>query len=192
MPKNKIFQDKFQDTDWIRTYTGKKVYPLNPEIESINIYDIAHALSLICRYIGHVSEHYSVAQHSCIISNYFKDNSIFAKWGLLHDAPEAYICDIPRPIKPHFPGYAEIETCHEKLIAKKFNLPYPIPSKVKEIDTRILKTEIQTRFNDHPKKHLEMHIDIQGIERLDVDIPVISPKKAEEQFLQKYIELFGV
>lgn len=188
MPKNKIFQNAdWIEGTWIRTYTGKKVYPLNPEIETININDIAHALSLICRYVGHVSDHYSVAQHSYIISKYLNYDIILAKWGLLHDAPEAYICDIPRPIKPHFPGYAEIETRHEKLIAQKFNLPYPIPSKVKEIDMRILKTELQTRFDYHPK----MHIDIQNLVTLDVDIPVISPKEAEILFLQRYTELFG-
>lgn len=188
MPKNKIFQnDDWIDGTWIRTYTGKKVYPLNPKINQISIIDIAHSLSLICRYVGHVSDHYSVSQHSCIISNYLKYDIILSKWGLLHDAPEAYICDIPRPIKPHFPGYAEIETRHEKLIAQKFDLPYPIPPKVKEIDMRILKTELQTRFVHHPK----LHIDIQNLKKLDVDIPVISPKKAEAQFLQRYIELFG-
>lgn len=173
---------------WIRTYSGAIFYPLQPEIDSINIIDIAHSLSLICRYLGHIEDHYSVVQHSWIVSNYFKDDIILAKWGLLHDAPEAYICDIPRPIKPQLIGYTELEEQYEKLIAEKFDLPYPIPSEVKEIDTRILKTEMLSRMTYKNPKF--QHTEIKKIEGLKVNIPVISPKEAELQFLRKYIELW--
>lgn len=177
-----------QSKSWIQTYSGKVFYPLTPHIKSIDIIDIAHSLSLICRYVGHIKHFYSVAQHSVIIANHFKDDPILAKWGLLHDGPEAYIVDIPRPIKKKLVGYCAIEDRYNKMFATKFDLPYPIPEEVKEIDTRILMTERQTRMIYKPIIIEEF----KKIKPLTVDIPVMMPREAELQFLQKYIELFGV
>ena len=84
----------------ILTYTGRWFYPLEPRVEDVDIRDIAHALSLICRFTGHVIYPYSVAQHSVAVARLCpKDIAIF---GLLHDSAEAYITDVAHPIKSTF------------------------------------------------------------------------------------------
>ena len=83
---------------WIETYTGKKVYPLEPDEKTLCVEDIAHALALTCRFGGHCSEFYSVAQHSCLVSDLCPGELKLA--GLMHDAAEAYLGDVVSPIKP--------------------------------------------------------------------------------------------
>lgn len=127
--------------DWIETYTGAKFYPLDPRPGDININDIAHALSNICRFTGHVSEFYSVAQHSVMVSNLV--SSQYAKWGLMHDASEAYICDVARPLKLSEPmkPYRQIEKRIMMVVAEKFGLCPAEPSIVKEADNVAIRTE---------------------------------------------------
>ena len=84
---------------WIQVYSGKSFSPLSPTIEDIEIEDIAHALSLQCRYAGHCLYHYSIAQHSVLVSRYVSQENKL--WGLLLDASEAYPMDVPMPIKQH-------------------------------------------------------------------------------------------
>ena len=79
------------------TYTGKEFYPLDPNPADIDIKDIAHALSNCCRFAGHIKSFYSVAQHSVIVSELCEPENALA--GLLHDASEAYLSDIARPVK---------------------------------------------------------------------------------------------
>lgn len=100
----------------IRTYTGILFDPFHPKIEDINIYDIAHALSNECRYAGHCSKFYSVAEHSVIISKLCSEEN--ALTGLLHDGSEAYVKDLPRPIKHHpkFKFYRDFSNKIQKLI----------------------------------------------------------------------------
>ena len=83
--------------DWIQTFTGRAFYVLDPRPEDVDIEDIAHALSMQCRFAGHCREFYSVAQHSVTASWLVPPED--ALWGLLHDAAEAYVVDLPRPIK---------------------------------------------------------------------------------------------
>src|SRR5579885_2784587 len=83
--------------DWIQTYCGVAFYPLDPRPEEILIEDIAHALSMLCRFTGHVKRFYSVAQHCVYVSHRCDPKD--ALWGLLHDAAEAYLNDISRPVK---------------------------------------------------------------------------------------------
>jgi 5'-deoxynucleotidase YfbR-like HD superfamily hydrolase len=107
------------DTCWIQTYSGIKMHPLSPTEEEISIEDIAHALSNLCRFTGHCNKFYSVAQHSVLVSVYSPRD--YAMWGLLHDASEAYLNDIARPIKisDEYNTYRKIEENLMKVIAKK-------------------------------------------------------------------------
>lgn len=85
---------------WIATYGGRHFHPLDPRPEDIDLVDIAHALGNLCRFTGHTREFYSVAQHSVLVSQSLSGESLDVQlWGLLHDAAEAYIGDISKPLK---------------------------------------------------------------------------------------------
>ncbi|MDE1867451.1 MAG: hypothetical protein KGI08_07060 [Thaumarchaeota archaeon] len=111
---------------YIETYTGEKFYFLNPTPDMIHIEDIAHALANQCRFTGHSSKFYSVAEHSIYVSK-LCGNSIA---GLLHDASEAYLTDVASPVKPFLHNYKTLEDKLMKAIATKFNFPYPFVEEV--------------------------------------------------------------
>jgi hypothetical protein len=102
---------------------------------------------MICRYSGHCKFFYSVAQHSLGVRQILKDFGYDAQiqlYGLLHDASEAYICDIPRDVKMNMPEYKRIERNLQNAIWKAFNLPIPsdeVYSVIKEADNMMLKCE---------------------------------------------------
>jgi len=127
--------------NWIHTFTGKKFHPLDPDPSMIDIEDIAHALSNLCRYGGHVRRFYSVAQHSCLVGGAVPER--FRAWGLLHDATEAYLVDMPRPIKNEMPQYKLAETRLSHAICLRFGLDPVEPKAVKDVDTRILRNEAE-------------------------------------------------
>lgn len=126
---------------WIQTYSGKKINPLAPKADDICFDDIAHALSNICRFNGHCNRFYSVAQHSVYVSVHASPEN--ALWGLLHDASEAYICDLVRPVKNcnQMDGYSLIEDTLMFHIAKTFDLCWPMPEEIKELDRKFLFAE---------------------------------------------------
>ena len=109
--------------DWMQTYTGRQFWPLDPRPEEVVIEDIARALSMQCRFAGHCAKFYSVADHSVRVSMLADENSTLALAGLLHDAAEAYVVDVPRPLKRFLPGYKEIEREVARAIEKRFGLP---------------------------------------------------------------------
>lgn len=125
--------------DCIRTFSGLYMNVMEPTEEMICIEDIAHALSHQCRFAGHLSEFYSVAQHSWMCAQVAEEPDKLA--GLLHDASEAYLLDIPSPIKKHLSNYKEIEDRLMRLIAKKFGFEYPLSDHIKRIDAMLLEQE---------------------------------------------------
>jgi hypothetical protein len=129
----------FKNGCWIETYTGQFVNPLKLQPDDIDIKDIAHALSLMCRFNGHCSKFYSVAEHSIRVSGILKgiDNQLT---GLLHDATEAYMADIARPVKWALPQVREIEGIISRAITEKFDLKGDWRS-VKNADNILLATE---------------------------------------------------
>lgn len=111
--------------DFIVTISKKRFSPLQAEPGDIEIADIAHALSLLCRANGYVRHFYSVAQHSLNCAAEAKARGLSADIQmacLLHDASEAYISDITRPVKRSLPAYVEIEEALQRLIFEKYNL----------------------------------------------------------------------
>lgn len=112
-------------SDFIRTFLKIKFYPLKPVPEDIVIEDIAHALSLMTRANGHFAHFYSVGQHSVNCYKEAKQRGYSAKVQLaclLHDASEAYLSDITRPVKLHLAQYREIEENLQNTIYNKFGL----------------------------------------------------------------------
>lgn len=125
--------------DHIRTFSGKYVNIFEPKPEMFCIEDIAHALSNQCRFGGHLPEFYSVAQHSYHCAEFATPPNKLA--ALMHDASEAYLLDIPRPIKGKLQNYQEVEHNLMLEISKVFGFDYPMPDEVKEIDNDILQLE---------------------------------------------------
>jgi len=136
---------------YIVTYTGEIFYALDPRPEEIHLDDIAWALAHQCRFSGHTSEFYSVAQHSCYVHDISIGDSDKA-WGLFHDASEAYLVDIPRPIKRSTGSfgeiYMEVEAELMKVIAKRFDLTGDMPESVKTADVLLLVTEQRDLMKD--------------------------------------------
>ena len=125
------------DDHWITTYTGKKFHYLDPQPEEIDIVDIAHHLSHLCRFTGACKGFYSVADHSIHVAELLPLELRLA--GLLHDAAEAYINDISRPVK-YSHKLQETEAIIESAIAKKFGVDFSDP-KIKEADNIMIATE---------------------------------------------------
>lgn len=147
----------WKQNDWIQTHTGKRIFPLRLQPEDIDIRDIAHALSLQCRYAGHIPEHYSVAQHCLFCYDWaqIRPGSLWTNAQfdtlllaiLLHDASEAYLTDIPRPLKVQdiFSGYRDLESHVQRMIFDRFGLneSWYYSSTIKAIDNEILVWESQ-------------------------------------------------
>jgi hypothetical protein len=125
--------------DWFLTATGRQVFVTDPQPEDIVVADIAQALSRICRFGGHVRNFYSVAQHSVWVSERLPERLM--RKGLLHDAPEAYLGDVVRPLKRELPDYVRLEALWWKAICERFQLPEEGDAEVKAVDLRALMTE---------------------------------------------------
>ena len=164
----------------IVTFSGRVIDPLAPDPEQIVIEDIAHALSNLCRFTGHTRVFYSVAQHCVHCSSLVPDD--LALTALLHDASEAYLADIARPVKldPDFgPFYRTAEVRLERVIGKRFGLVYPFPPEMHRVDNLMLRTEQRDLMPDLLR---------EPVTELLPPLPLIawSPSQAESQFLQRY------
>lgn len=138
MDKSMEYSDKLKNC-WVETYTSNKVYPFNPKPEQIQIEDIAHALSMICRYTGHCKRFYSVAEHSIHVAGIVPIE--YKLPALLHDASEAYLGDISRPVKAGMPYYKDLEKQITEVIYKAFKIAPFDDSLVKKADNILLGTE---------------------------------------------------
>lgn len=128
---------------WLPTYSGLRFDPISPDPSQISIIDIAHALSNQCRYAGHTKRFYSVAEHSVRLTRACSPAN--KPYALLHDASEAYIIDMPRPIKrlPELKSiYMELEDRAMQAILTKFGLQPELPEEVLKLDNLILLTEL--------------------------------------------------
>ena len=181
------------EEQWIQTFTGKKFYPFNPKAKDVCIEDIAHSLSLICRFNGHCREFYSVAQHSVNVSYIIEANKGFvnylhdpAQFGLLHDAAEAYLGDVVAPIKSK--NDVDNEDLVRRVIWTKFGLVggfVDIDEMVKDADKMALAMEKVVLM-----KYYLKWPGVCDIDPTTVDITPQSPKEAEESFLKRFDELF--
>jgi hypothetical protein len=174
---------------YFRSYSGKHVHPLSPVPEEIDIGDIAHALANICRFLGHTEGFYSVAQHCVLVSQLVPPAD--ALWGLLHDAAEAYLCDLPRPVKrePQMLMYREAEDRLLACVAVRFGLVPEMPESVGQADRVLLATEFRdvTTVSD-----LDWIAAECGVEPLDHRMYIIDPwssSTAEDNFLRRFREL---
>lgn len=124
---------------WIETVSGVQFTFLDPKPEQIVINDIAHALSMTCRYSGHVKQFYSVAEHCYHVSYFVPPEQALS--ALMHDASEAYITDIASPVKQYLTNYKEMEDVIMRAIANKFKFTWPMTDEVKYADLLLLSNE---------------------------------------------------
>jgi uncharacterized protein len=174
---------------WIETYTGHPIDPLNPEPKRIYHHDIAHALSNQCRFSGHTQHFYSVAQHSVLVA------ALVKRWGadqrvqilaLYHDASEAYLQDMPTPIKRQMPIYREAEAKLQKVIEDTLFPEFSGDGRwrrdaeelIKKADLILLATEARDLMND-PKDWKVL----EGVVPLKTQISPLSPPQAKEAFI---------
>jgi len=152
--------------DWIQTFTGKRVYPFDMTLSDIDIFDIAHALSNLCRFTGHTNRFYSVAQHSVIMSDicYHTYGKECAKVALLHDASEAYFGDMSRPIKRSLNDDNVILTANDvlqEMIYSKFGIytsSHTWENPVRKTDNILLYTEGRDLMGGTDGWHDALHI----------------------------------
>lgn len=175
----------------ILTATGRYFDFLNPDPASIEIEDIATALSRICRFTGHTREFYSVAQHSVYVSYFVPQDHALA--GLLHDAAEAYIGDCSTPLKRMLPDYKAIEHRVERAICARFGLVYPLDQCVKAADLRMLLTErrdlMPQPLPDNVQTDVIAWADFGGIPPLATRIRGLHSDDARQVFLDRFHEL---
>lgn len=182
---------------YIVVNSGKKFYPFNPSPEMIEIEDVAHALARTCRFNGHTDDHYSVAQHSLIMvelaDRHFDGGASpdFYLKTLLHDAGEAYISDIPAPIKH------SIDEVHTKMSAledhllrvmfEKYDLSVDplLPPEIHDLDMELLKLEKRQVMKDKEGSW--------GLEDVthheDIEIDPSPAMQSKRRFLEKFREI---
>lgn len=172
----------------ILTYSGSKFDFIEPHNNEFRIEDIAHALSHVCRFAGHTREFYSVAQHSVLASRIVTDGPQAQMAALMHDASEAYIGDITRPLKQLLPEYKVIEKRIEIALFNHFGIAYPLPESVKHADMVMLATEKRDLM---PPADDEWKL-ITGVQPMTEVINPWHPEKAAREFLMRFEALGGV
>lgn len=151
----------------------------------IEIDEIAHALSHLCRFCGHTQQLYTVAQHSVEVSWIVPAHDALA--GLMHDAAEAFVGDMPAPLKRLLPDYARIERQVEEAVARRFDLPLTLPESVKHADLVLLATEMRDLMPAHEGPFAwQSRGDVQPLGKRLV---AWSPLMAKVAFLNRYEEL---
>lgn len=175
---------------WFTTYSGNKFFPLDARPEEVKIEDIAHALSLICRYGGHARQFYSVSQHSRhvaeLLAKTHGDDTLTLQ-GLIHDATEAYLGDMVRPLKLSMPEYCSIEERLDAVIHEALEVPYPCfedRAIIKWADNTLLMTERRELVNH---SNFEWNIKEKPLDDLKI-IPE-SPAGAKSNFTELWNQL---
>jgi len=173
------------NTNWIQSFTGKQFWPLDPKPQDVDILDIAHGLSMVCRFNGQCARFYSVAEHSVLVARALPGSLKLA--GLLHDASEAYISDVAKPIKSGLVGYDVIERELQAAVYDRFSIDGSYCAEaVKVIDSRILIDEQIAVMGPAP-----VDWKLKG-EPLGVDIECWSPAVVEIEFLNMFNLLYNV
>lgn len=175
---------------WLQTYTGGRVSVMNPQPDQINIYDIGVALSKQCRFNGHCSKFYSVAEH-CVRGSWLAEDwygKEVAKEFFLHDATEAYMGDMIRPVKRMIPQFEQMEQVFWKAISSKFGVPYIHSEEVHYLDN-VMVTWEKRDLLPHAEEWPNLpDISNLGLARLD---PHTDTNQIEEIFLTQFTRLFG-
>ncbi len=173
--------------EWQQTRSGRKVYPLAFTDEMLDWGDVGHALGNICRYTGHTSGFYSVAEHCCHVSDLLVDELKLA--GLVHDAAEAYITDLPAPIK-HLEllmPYVAAELRIEKVMADRLGLQFPWRPEVKTADMVVYAAEVRELMQP---KHPDWVVPADWLLSISARIGCWSPERASKEWKWRFNQLY--
>lgn len=200
----------------IKTFTGLFFDPLNPDPALITIEDIAHALARQTRFSGHVRGSWSVANHSLLVSRMVCDTAYGfpgeTLWALLHDATEAYLIDLPTPLKSteDMTAFREIEYHLHEAIADRFRLQWPMPDCVRSWDAAALWAESTVFANGYRDWNYQPITTIQRMRVIEAKEAILggagqslvnrtlgplglySPGSVERMFLREFRRLIGV
>ena len=174
---------------YLQTVSGRWVNPFDPDPAQLDAGDIARALANQCRFGGHSRVFYSVAQHSVIVSRVVEERGGGAEdafAALMHDATEAYLGDMPHPLKHRSPLGAAFKAAEEGLeqaIRARFAIKAHVPE-IKKVDRALLATE-RRAFSAEAWHWPEL----EGVEPLDIDLVAWSPDEAADEFARRYAEL---
>lgn len=178
--------------DYIQVFTRGKFWPLEPHRGAIDLHDIAHSLSLLCRYAGHIDRFYSVAQHSIMVSLLVPAKD--ALWGLMHDASEAYLLDIPAPLKKMdaLRPYREAEAKLMRAIALTFHMESEQPESIHEADLKARRVEAEELMSPPVDNWTSNLPEYSANDRiLFKRIANMGMYQAEKAFLARYEEITG-
>jgi hypothetical protein len=180
---------------WTNTWSGKRFTVFAPKVEDIVIEDIGQGLSHLCRFAGQCSKFYSVAEHSGLVTDAVArmgGSLIEQRWALLHDATEAYLVDVPRPVKVHplMTFYRTTEGLLAEAIATRFDLPLKMPPIVKWADLQLLAYEADYLV---PRKPADWALPEKEIMLAEVAKPqCLSPVNAKMDFYLRFTKLFNL
>ncbi len=165
----------------MQTFSSVQFWPIDPRVQEVRLLDIAHSLSNQCRFAGHVNSFYSVAEHSVRVS--YACAAKDALWGLLHDATEAYLVDVPTPVKSQLSEYLRYERALQDVICQRFGLGLTMPPSVHHADRVLLATEARDIMGPRPAAWFEMPDPLR-----EVIVPW-SPREAKERFCKRFYQL---
>lgn len=168
--------------NWILTHTGKRLDLFEPDADMIDPRDIAHSLAHLCRFNGYTREFYSVAQHSCLVADLVPTEHKLA--ALLHDATEAYLGDMTRPLKEWMPYYRGFEDVIWGRVCERFGLEIDLPASVLQADLIALATERRDMMPPDPA----IWDCLVGIEPAPERIRPWSPTEARLTYHQRLMD----
>lgn len=171
---------------YITTFKGRKFYPFDPRFDDIDIDDICHALAQQCRFSGHTKEFYSVANHSVNVARFLETHNNSNECilsGLLHDASEAYLVDVPSPLKKleQFYAYRSLERTVQNAITAKFGILEAHIS-VKRADEILLATEARDLMGNPDWCH--------NMPKLEMRIIPRNQKRVENEFMEIFTKYY--
>lgn len=172
---------------WIQTYTGIKFDYLNPTVDMIELEDIAHALSLQCRYAGHCRYFYSIAEHCVLVSHLVPQQFRFA--ALMYDAAEAYMTDIPSPLKQLMPTFSIKEKRIHDVICQAFGIEiskFDYMTYIKPADLQAIRYETDALV---PAPHVDNWVDDLPKKTIHYELQMFSPSTAKALFIKTFYEL---
>lgn len=179
--------------DWMQLRSGGRFWPLDPRPEDVRIEDIAAGLAATVRFRGQTRQPYTVAEHSVHVANLVGlHNPGAALWGLLHDAAEAYLGDLIRPLKqlPEFAAFRMAEDLIMGVVCERFGLCEFMPLEVQAADEAMLAAEATQLFDVLDPEWSRW---LRGLEAAPIRIghpwtpgEPWTPAMAERQFLKTY------